>query len=256
MLMILTSVKTRMFSALVFAALTTFVSVHSVRAAALPVGPELAKWSDMAFASGINGGYTANTLSFTVTAGNSNDLELDIAYGPIGGGRHYGSGGTAGGAFAATLSVSGVQIDEDPNEPARAIVVNGGSVTITLVNSVAGSIGTDYGIANGTALLTGYVTEALLDANGNDTLDVLFTITGGALQTGTNSDPNLTGVQFADGGSGLLRFTKSGLPSAFTSDFSLTGGTLNVLGIPEPGTTVLALLGALLTLTSRVKQEN
>ena len=99
---------------------------------------------------------------------------------------------------------------------------NGGSV---------GSVGTDYGISAGAALLQGSVLEVLLDATGDNTLDILYSVTGGALQN-DNPDPNV-GV-FALGNIGLLRITANSLPSEWTGNFTFNGATIDAFGTPEP----------------------
>jgi hypothetical protein len=195
----------------------------------LPIGPEQDAWSDMAFPTGVSGSYTSGTMAFTATASPSNDLELGAEFGPSNPGKHYGSGGTLGGSFSSTLAVNGVTVDSS------GAVTNGGTLTIKLNGSAAGSIGPDYGISNGTDLLIGKVEEVLLDATGDNTLDVLFSISGGALQ---NLHPVL-GIKFAPHNLGVLRFSGVTLPSNFSGNFSLNGATLDVLGVPEPSSIVL-----------------
>lgn len=206
----------------------------SAGAATLPLGAEHDSWSDMAFPSGVSGSYNSGSKLLTITASPSNDLEIGEEFGPGNVGRHYGSGGTLGGAFSATLNVSGVVIETD------GTVSSGGTVTVTFNGSAPGSIGTDYGIVAGAPLLTGTVLEVLLDATGDNTLDVLFDISGGALQN-DNPDPDV-GV-FAPNNRGLLRIAGVTMPSSFSSTFSLNGATIDVLGIPEPGAMTLVLLG-------------
>ena len=129
----------------------------------------------MAFPTGVTGGYNAGTKILTLGGTPSNDLEIGEEFGPSNVGRHYGSGGTLGGLFSATLSLAGVVVEADGS------VSGTGSVTVTHDGSAAGSIGTDYGIGGlGAPLLTGSVLEVLLDATGDNTLDILLDITGGA----------------------------------------------------------------------------
>jgi hypothetical protein len=72
-------------------------------------------------------------------------------------------------------------------------------------------------------------------------MDVLFEITGGALQS-DNPDPDV-GV-FAPNSRGLLRIAGVTMPSNWSGNFSINGATIDVLGIPEPGAMTLSLLGA------------
>jgi hypothetical protein len=151
-------------------------------------------------------------------------------------GKHYGTGGTLGGAFSATLFVSGVVIQTD------GTVTNGGSVSVIFNGGAPGSLGTDYGISNGSALLTGSVLEVMLDATGSGTLDVLFKITGGALQTYNSG----AGSNFASANAGLLRIdTGRSNIGDFTTGFNLTGARVDALGlVPEfPHTTLIFFAG-------------
>lgn len=211
--------------------------------------PEKDSWSDMAFPTGISGGFDAGTQQMTLTASPSNDLEIGSEFGPSNAGRHYGFSGTLGGPFSATLSISGVVI-----QPGGA-VTNGGSLVITFNGSAPGSLGDDYGIVPGNALLTGSVLEVLMDATGADTLDVLFGISGGALQTSNGS----LGTNFSPSSLGLLRFkSQVPLPGDFSSSFTFASTTtLDVFGtiVPEfPYTTFvyfIAIFGLGAVLKSR-----
>ncbi len=215
------------------ALLTSVIFTGHARAAILPLPTEQDAWSDMAYATGVTGSFNAGTKTLSISASPSDDLEIGSQFGPSNPGRDYGPGGILGGPFSATLSVSGVIIE--PN----GSVSNGGTVSMVFNSGAADSIGADYGIADGSTLLQGSVLEVLLDATGDDTLDVLYSITGGALQT-DNPDPNV-GV-YAPANLGLLRIAGVALPSTWTSSFSLEGATVNSFGIPEPGT--FALLSA------------
>ncbi len=205
-------------------------------AAILPIGVEQDYWSDMAFPTGVTGSFNAGTKTLAITASPSNDLEIGAEFGPSNSGRHYGTSGTLGGPFGATLNVSGVIIEPD------GTVTNGGSVEIIFNGSAPGSIGDDYGIVAGAQLLTGTVLEVLLDATGDNTLDVLFAVTGGALQN-DNPDPDV-GV-FAPNNFGLLRISGVTMPSTWASNFSLNGAKIDVYGIPEPTAVTLGLLCAI-----------
>jgi hypothetical protein len=149
------------------------------------------------------------------------------------------------------LSVTGVVIEPD------GTVSSGGVVRITHEGSAPGSLLDDYAntihagplvadtnggtntTSDGDVLLQGTVLEVLLDANGDNKLEVIFDITGGALQY-DNPDPNV-GV-YAPNNRGFLRIAGVTMPSTWTSDFSLNGSTIDVLGIPEPGALTLSLL--------------
>lgn len=201
--------------------------------------PEIDAWSDMAFPS-VTGGFSTGSQVLSLTTAASNDLEIGSQFGPSNSGKHYGTGGTLGGPFSATLSVSGVVIQTD------GTVTNGGTVSVIFNGGTFGSLGTDYGIVAGNALLTGSVLEVMLDATGVGTFDVLFKITGGALQ---NINPSL-GTNFASAGAGLLRFnTRTPANGDFTTGFSLDGATLDTLGlVPEfPYTTLVFFVGMLCT---------
>ena len=225
---------------------------NKAEAAILPVGPEQDPWSDLALPGGVTGSYDSGTLDLVVSVGPTGaDLEIGDEFGPSNPGTHYGPFGTLGGSFGATLTVSGAQVDSS------GTVTSAGTVTVLYNGSPVLSIGEDYGIGNGGSLLTGTVLEVLLDATGDNTLDVLWQVTGGALQAGTNSEATLAGVPFAPDGLGLLRFAGGGisLPSVWNTNFSLDGATLNVHGLPEPGSMALILLGAVFAATGRSKQK-
>jgi hypothetical protein len=204
-------------------------------AAILPLPTELDAWSDMAFPSVVSGSFTSGVLSITTAA--SSDIEIGGQFGPSNPGRHYGTGGTLGGPFSATLTVTGATI------AANGSVTNGGSVLVKYNGGSPGSIGDDYAIAANATLLQGSVVEVLLDATGADTLDVLYSITGGALQN-DNPDPNV-GV-YAPNNYGLLRISSlTPIPSLWTSDFSFNGASIDSFGIPEPGAFLLVSLAGL-----------
>src|SRR5262245_52475407 len=62
----------------------------AARGSILPLGaPEAQAWSDMAFASGVTGGFNAGTKILSITAAPSNSLEIGSEFGPDNPGRHY-----------------------------------------------------------------------------------------------------------------------------------------------------------------------
>src|SRR5215212_11668917 len=154
--MLLRFVSTRLL--FLMAAMALFLTASQPSLAAFVLGkPEIDAWSDMAFPN-ISGVFDAVTKTLTFSGSPSNDLEIGSQFGPSNPGRHYGSGGTLGGPFSATLLVSGVVIQTD------GTVTNGGAVSIIFNGGSPGSLGTDYGIVAGNPLLTGSVLEVLLDA--------------------------------------------------------------------------------------------
>jgi hypothetical protein len=206
------------------------------------------------------GGYTAGSGVLTITTQEFNDLELGNQFGPSNIGRHYGTGGTLGGPVQTTLMVNNVVIQptaDDINtafdESKYGTVTNGGSVLVRYDGSAAGSVGNDYGIPVASVLLQGTVIEALLDANGDNTLDLLVALQtpgGGALQ---NPNPDL-GINFAPANLAVLRITRAaGMPSDWTQSFTLTGAAIDMLGIPEPSAVLLALSASALALLRRSK---
>jgi hypothetical protein len=194
-------------------------------------------WSDMAFTS-VTGSYNTSTKQLTAS-GNSSDLEIGGQFGPGFPGRHYGTGGTLGNPFSSTLTMNGVIVQSNGN------VTNGGSVTVMFNAGAPGSIGADYGIPNNSVLLSGNVLAVQLNATGAGTLDVMFAITGGALQ---NNNPSL-GTNFAPGLLGLMRFGSRTPPNGdFTTGFSLGSATLDLFGaaVPEPRYVTFACFSLLL----------
>jgi hypothetical protein len=230
-----------------FAAIAVFQCAPC--AASILGAPEEQSWSDMAFPSGVSGNYDAGTQTFSATASVSNDLEIGGQFGPDNSGRNYGPGGTLGGAipfFCAQLNVTGVKIAPD------GTVTNGGSVIISFIGGSpygGGSFAQDYGYTSVTSnppLLQGTVTAVQLDARGANTLDILFSITGGALQ---NINPEI-GTNFAPGNIGLLRFTGLSATGGVWSSFSLgSSSSLDVFGIvPEPTYVTLVFFSGILGL--------
>jgi hypothetical protein len=235
-------------------------------AAILPVGTEQDAWSDMAFPTGVSGTYNGATNdAFSISASPSNDLELGGQFGPSNIGRHYGSGGTAGGSFNATLTVSGTVIQPTTDDLGTPLVdeskygtiTNGGLVRVVYNSPAANgtNMASDYGIAAGAVLLEGTVLEALLDATGDNTLDVLVDLTSGVLQT-PNANLNHDLPVFAPNGRGVLRIAGVTLPSNWTGNFSLNGATIDFLGIPEPGTLAMGLLALALACAKRPLRPN
>jgi hypothetical protein len=213
----------------------------------------------MAYPNTDTGGYAAATDTLSLTTLEFNLLELGYDFGPgRPPGTHYGTGGTLGGPFQTTLAIAGTAIAPTPDDPMTAVdeskcgtITAGGTVTVTFNGGAAGSVGTDYGVVAGNTLLSGTVVEALLDAAGGNTLDLLVALSGGALQ---NPNPDL-GINFAPHDLAVLRITRAaGLPSDWTQDFTLTGATINMLGIPEPSGVVLGLLGEVFAVMARSRR--
>jgi hypothetical protein len=228
-------------SVLLCAAIFCICQSSPTSATVLPVGLEKDYWSDMAFPTGVTGNFNAGTQILTIGASPSNDLEIGTQFGPSNPGRHYGTGGTLGGPFGATMSVVGATIASNGS------VTTGGTLTVILNGSAPGSIGDDYGVATGGVLLSGTITQVLLDATGDNTLDILFSILGGALQ---NPNPTI-GEVFASTNYGLLRIGGVTLPSDWTGSFSLNGATIDVFGLPEPSSFLLAATVGLFSLLNR-----
>jgi hypothetical protein len=179
----------------------------------------------MAFPSNVSGGFNFGTQMLTISGRPSNALEIGTPFGPSMIGGQYGVNGTLGGAFAATLSVTGVVVGTN------GIVSNNGSLTITYNGGIAGSIGSDYGIVAGDPLLLGTVREVVLDATGDNTLDVFVDVSGGALQ---NDNPHPDVGVFAPSGQAILRIAGVAMPSTWSEGFSLNKATIDVLGLPNP----------------------
>src|SRR3990172_5921662 len=95
---------------LVASVLAMCVSQSAFAAWVLPLGVEQDVWSDMNLNSNVLGNYDSGDFDFTASAGSSNDLEIGSQFGPSNSGRHYGTSGTLGGPFAATMSLTGVTI--------------------------------------------------------------------------------------------------------------------------------------------------
>ncbi len=235
-----------------------FGGANLASATLLPVGNEQEDWSDIVF-TGVDLDYDGTTFSASRASG-ATQIEIGGEFGPSNPGNQYGVGGTLGGLgggspVLVSFDLSGVLIDSSGivTNPAGA----GNSVTVTYtsppVGTFPGDLADDYGIAVGDTLLEGKVLEVLLGATGNDTLDVLFSITGGALQTGTNSESALAGIPFSNQGLGVLRIAAGSplLPADWSTAFNVTGATMDVLGIPEPSSMGLGMIGAMLALAGR-----
>jgi len=232
------------------------LGVQATSAALLPVGVEIDSWSDLVL-SGTDIDFNSTSGAFSVTrAAGGTQLEIGGQFGPSNPGVHYGTGGILGGLgggspFSASLDVSGVVVG------AGGVVSSGGTITVIYEappeSTFPGDLASDYGIDVGDSLLEGTVLEVLLGATGTGTLDVLFSITGGALQTGVNSEPSLAGVPFSGVGLGVLRIAAGtpALPADWSSSFTVTGATMDVLGIPEPSSIALAMMIGLYAVTRR-----
>src|SRR4051812_31548217 len=106
----------------VFVLITGDFLAPRAESAILPLPSEQDSWSDMAFPSVTSGTFNSGVLSISTAA--SNDLEIGSQFGPSNSGRHYGTDGTLGGPFSATMTVSGVNISSNGS------VTNGGTVSV------------------------------------------------------------------------------------------------------------------------------
>jgi hypothetical protein len=224
-------------SLVLVAAVINICVAPSVSASLIDMSEQV-DWSDLAFPNIDTGGFDHITKTLTISTTEANSLELGGVYGPgLPDGRHYGTSGTLGGPFQSTLAVSGVIIEPD------GTVTNGGSVTVTYNAPPAsgGNLADDYSIAAGAILLQGTVTGVKLDplGPGANTMNILFAISGGALQ---NINPAV-GTNFAPVDLGMIHIAGLSLPSDFSATFSLvgTGETIDLFGIPEPSSCLLAL---------------
>jgi hypothetical protein len=206
---------------------------------------EQQNWSDLTI-SGTTGGFNSGTgilsLSSVMQLG---DLEIGGQWGPLSSiGRNYGPSGTLGGPFYATMTLANVAIN--PLGPLNQVTT--GSLLITYSGGATGSVGTDYNIANGAPLLIGSVTQVVLNAAGDNSLDIVLAFTGGALQQ-VNST---LGTNFAPGNLGLLRLRNNGLPDDWRDIFTLAGTTtVDVYGIvPEPRFATFMMFGLILAWVS------
>jgi hypothetical protein len=234
---------------LLFAVVAAILPPPSAHSAVLPLGDEQEAWSDMLLPSA-NGMF--ETVSRTLTLGTGStaaptDLEFGSAFGPSNPGWHYGTTGTLGGTFSTALGISRLHVSS-----AGAVTDSDSIVHVSFQGGAAGSLGTDYGINTGRDLLRGVVTEVLLDAAGEDTLDILFRITSGDLQDLPNKQTPLS--KFAPGNLALIRIVAPNLPNDWNSNFNFAATSMHVFGlVPEPGTATLA--AALIALTACVRRR-
>ena len=211
--------------------------------AALPLGDEQNAWSDLLLPSA-TGVFDTGTLTiFTNTV--PGDLEIGSQFGPSNPGSHYGPTGTLGGTFNASFSISRLHVT-----PAGIVPDQDSIVGTSYQGGAAGSLGSDYNMGTGRTMFRGTASEVLLDAAGDNTLDILFTITGGDLQELPNTQAPLLG-KFAPGNLALIRITAPNLPSNWSSNFQFTASSLHIFGIPEPATYLLACLAGLFILLAR-----
>jgi hypothetical protein len=217
--------------------LTLLLLALRAESAVLPLGDEQDVWSDLSFTLVSGGVYNSGVLTIG-TAAVPADIEFGSQFGPSNPGWHYGTTGTLGGTFSVSLLISRLQIS------ASGAVVGGDNsiVTLSYQGGVPGSLGSDYGININRTLLQGTVQEVLLDAAGDNTLDILFKILGGDLQEVPNPDPSV-GI-FAPNKLGLFRITAPNLPSNWTSPFSFTNASIHAFGlVPEPTSAALVTIG-------------
>jgi hypothetical protein len=219
--------------------LAVLLLAQRAESAVLPLGDEQDAWSDLSFTLVSGGVYNSGFLNIG-TAAVPAEIEFGSQFGPSNPGWHYGTTGTLGGTFSVSLLISRLQI------AASGAVVGGDNsiVTLSYQGGSPGSLGSDYGIGINRTLLSGRVQEVLLDAAGDNTLDILFTILGGDLQELPNPDPSI-GI-FAPNKLGLFRITAPNLPSNWTSPFSFTNASIHAFGlVPEPTSGVLVTVGLL-----------
>jgi hypothetical protein len=218
-----------------------------VSLAILPLGDEQNAWSDMLFSSASgsfdSGGFILTTGAVPV------ELELGSQFGPTNPGWHYGTTGTLGGTFSAGLNVLRLFINPD------GTLKNGDSlVTLSYEGGSPGSLGSDYGIGLHRTLVMGTVQEVRLDAAGDNTLDILYRITGGDLQELPNQQAPLLG-KFAPGNVGLIRITAPNLPSSWSSNFNFAATSVHDFGlVPEPGTCLFAGIAAFIIAPARSRR--
>ena len=220
--------------------------------------PETQGWSDLAFFD-TTVSYDSGTGALSITnAADSSQLEIGDEFGPLFPGVHYGAGGNNGGSGGTSLLEA--SLSASATVDGTGTVTDGGSVVITYTNPPAlpfpGDLADDYGIDIGAVMLEGEVAGVLLGATGAGTLDVLFEITGGFLQFGTNSEPSLSGIPFSTKSTpfALLRINddpSSPIPADWTGSFTAISATNDVLGVPEPSAFVLALVGSAFGLLRR-----
>jgi hypothetical protein len=166
--------------------LTLLLLALRAESAVLPLGDEQDAWSDLSFTLVSDGVYNSGFLTIG-TAAVPADIEFGSQFGPSNPGWHYGTTGTLGGTFSVSLGINRLQI-----APTGAVVGGDNSiVTLSYKGGSPGSLGSDYGINTDRTLLSGRVQEVLLDAAGDNTLDILFTILGGDLQELPNPDPSI-----------------------------------------------------------------
>jgi len=144
--------------------------------------------------------------------------------------------------FAANVSLTGVGIDSSGN------VTQPGSFTVTYTNPPGTSLATDFSLAPGDLMLVGHVLEVLLDTT--ETMQIAIEITGGNTAfVAAMTDPSLPFVG--------IKMTNPGLPGNFSGDFSVDDADTDIVGpIPEPGSVVLGLIGAVLTMVRRSRQRD
>jgi hypothetical protein len=227
--------------------LTVLLTPPSAESAVLPLGDEQNAWTDMLLPSA-SGGF--ETVSRTLTIGTGTtavpaDLEIGSQFGPSNSGWHYGTTGTLGGTFSVSFGITRLHVS-----PSGVVTDSDSIVTLSYGGGSTGSLGTDYGINTGRTLLRGTAKEVLLDAAGDNTLDILVSIISGDLQELPNQQAPLLG-KFAPGNVGLIRIAAANLPSDWTGNFNFTATSLHIFGLPEPCTSLLACLAALFMLLAR-----
>src|ERR1043165_247227 len=94
----------RTFGWVGYVALAVAIANNCARAADRPSSVEEDSWSDMSFPGNVSGSFNSATKTLAFSALPSNSLEIGSQFGPSTSGANYGSNGTLGGPFSATLS--------------------------------------------------------------------------------------------------------------------------------------------------------
>jgi hypothetical protein len=230
--------------------ITALLAAPRTASAVLPLGDEQDAWSDMLLTPARGVFETAGPRTLTIFTNTvPGDLEIGSQFGPSNPGSHYGAAGTLGGTFNVSFSLSRLHVTES-----GAVTDQESIVILSYRNESAGSLGTDYGISSGRSLIRGIAQEVLLDAAGDNTLDILLAIISGDLQTLPNQQAPQLG-KFAPGDVALIRIAAPDLPSNWSSNFNFTATSLHIFGLPEPTSCLLACLAGLFMSLARCQNR-